>query len=94
MGEQVAGQSLCRSVSGRGKRKGYQVGINPKASGLGCRGCIDLRSLLDLASGFLREQMSGFRDLLRQKPTSLFILLVWSSISMASLMMRYMYWVL
>jgi hypothetical protein len=55
---------------------------------------MDLRSLVDLASGFLREQKRGFHDLLRQKPISLFILLGWSSISMASLTMRSMYWIL
>jgi hypothetical protein len=35
--------------------------------------------------------MRGFHDLLRQKPFSLFILLGWSSILIASLMMRSMY---
>jgi hypothetical protein len=38
----------------------------------------DLRSVVDLAScsgDFLMEQIRGFHDLLRQKPTSLFILL-------------------
>jgi hypothetical protein len=55
---------------------------------------MDLRGLVDLASGFLREQMSGFHELLRQKHNSLFILLEWSSISMASLTMRSMYLVL
>jgi hypothetical protein len=70
------------------------MGIDPMASGLDCRACIDLRNLVDLASGSLREQMSGFHDLLRQKHTSLFILFGWSSISMASLTMRSMYWVL
>jgi hypothetical protein len=39
-------------------------------------------------SRFLREQMRDFHDLLRQNPTSLFMLLGWSSISMASLTMR------
>jgi hypothetical protein len=33
----------------------------------------------------LREQMRLFHDLLRQKPASLFILLGWSLITMASL---------
>jgi hypothetical protein len=37
---------------------------------------------------FFREQMRGFHDLLRQNPASLFILFGWSSISMASMMMR------
>jgi hypothetical protein len=55
---------------------------------------MDLRGLVDPASGFLREQMSGFHDLLRQKPTSLFILLQQSSISVASLTMQSMYWIL
>jgi hypothetical protein len=45
--------------------------------------------LLSCDEGFLRsfrEQMRGFHDLLlRQKPTSLFIMLGWSSISVASL---------
>jgi hypothetical protein len=36
---------------------------------------------------FLMEQMRGFHDLLRQDPTSLFMLLGWSSVSMASLTM-------
>jgi hypothetical protein len=47
-------------------------------------------SKLDRAScygAFLREQMRSFHDLLRQKPSSLFILLGWSAISMASLTM-------
>jgi hypothetical protein len=35
--------------------------------------------------------MRGFYDLLRQKPSSLFISLGWSSISIASLMMQFMY---
>jgi hypothetical protein len=43
---------------------------------------------------FSREQMRGFLDFLRQKPTSLFILLGWSSISVASLTMQSMYQVL
>jgi pimeloyl-ACP methyl ester carboxylesterase len=38
-----------------------------------------------------KEQMRGFRDLLRQKTSSLFIVLGWSSISIASLMMQSMY---
>jgi hypothetical protein len=61
-----------------------QVDIDPVASGLSCRACIHLHSLVDLAScsgGFSREQMRGFHDLLRQKPTSQFILLGWSSVS-------------
>jgi hypothetical protein len=47
---------------------------------------MDLSGLVDLVSSpgsFLREQMRGFHDLLRQNPTSLFILSGWSSISMA-----------
>jgi hypothetical protein len=61
--------------------------------------CEDLRGLVknpDLPScwcGFLRsfrEQVRGFHDLLKQKPSSLFILLGWSSISVTSLMMRSM----
>jgi hypothetical protein len=82
-GEQVAGQSQYRSVSG-GTRKVYEVGIDPIASGLDYRACMDLHGLVDPESGFLREQMSGFHDLLRQKPISLFILLRWSLISMTS----------
>jgi hypothetical protein len=81
-------------MSGGGARKVYGVDIDPIASGLDCRACMDLIGLVDPASGFLREQMSGFHDLLRQKPTSLFILLRWSSISMACLTMRSRYWVL
>jgi hypothetical protein len=97
MGQKVAGQSLCRIVSrGRGgKRQGYRATIDPIASELSCRACIDLRSIADLASctgSFLREQ--SFHDLLKQKPTSLFIWLGWSSIAMASQMMWSMYWVL
>jgi hypothetical protein len=41
--------------------------------------------------GYFRVQIGGFHDLLRQKPSSLFILYGWSSVSMASLMMRSMY---
>jgi hypothetical protein len=77
-----------------GTRKVYLVGIEPIASGLDCRACMDLRGLVDPASHFLREQMRGFHDLLRQKPISLLIFLGWSSISMASPTMRSMYWVL
>jgi hypothetical protein len=36
---------------------------------------MDLRGFVDPASGFFREQMSGFHDLLRQNNTSLFMLL-------------------
>jgi hypothetical protein len=72
--EQVESQSRYRSVSGGGRtRKIYRMGIDPIASGLDCRAYMDLRGLLDPASGFLREQISGFHDLLRQTPTSLFI---------------------
>jgi hypothetical protein len=42
---------------------------------------MDLGSLVGLMSGFLKEQMRGFHDLMRQKPMSLFIFLGWSSIS-------------
>jgi hypothetical protein len=38
-----------------------------------------------------RRFLEGADERLRQKPTSLFILLGWSSISMASLTMRSMY---
>jgi hypothetical protein len=94
MGEQLAGQSLYRSVSVGETRKGYQVSIDPIALGLDCPACVDLHSLVDLALCFFRVQMSGFHDLLRQKPTILFILVRWSSILMASLTMWSMYWVL
>jgi hypothetical protein len=40
------------------------------------------------------EDERGFHDLLRQKPTSLYLLLGWSSISIASLTMQSMYRVL
>jgi hypothetical protein len=43
---------------------------------------------------FLREQMRGSHDLLKQKPTSLYLLLGWSSISMVSLTMLSIYRVL
>jgi hypothetical protein len=77
MGPQVAGQNRNWIMSG-GKRLGYRASNDPIASGLSCRPCIDLRSLVDLASysrGVLRKQMRGFHDLLRQEPTSVFILL-------------------
>jgi hypothetical protein len=48
---------------------GYRSNTDPVASVLSCRACIDLRNLVDLAScsgGFLREQMRGFRYLLRK----------------------------
>jgi hypothetical protein len=61
------------SMSG-GTRKVYQVSIDPISAGLDCQACMVLCSLVDLASGFLREQMSGFHDFLRQKPTYLFIM--------------------
>jgi hypothetical protein len=76
-GDASAGQSRYRFVSGK-RRQGYRASIDPIASGLSCRACIDLRSLVYLAScsgGFLREQMRGFHDLLKQNPISLFILL-------------------
>jgi hypothetical protein len=44
--------------------------------------------LVRLPASFM-EQMRGFHDLLKQKPSSLFILLGWSSISIASLMMYF-----
>jgi hypothetical protein len=56
------------------------------------RGPAENPDMLSCCGGFLRyfrEQRRGFHDLLRQKPSSLFILLGWSSI--ASLMMRSMY---
>jgi hypothetical protein len=62
MGKQVAGQSQYRILSG-GKRQGYRASIDPIALGLSCQTCIDLHSLVDLAScsgGFMREQMRGF----------------------------------
>jgi hypothetical protein len=70
MGEQVAGHSWYRSVLG-GTRKDYREGIDPVALGLNCQACIGLRSLVDVAlysGGFLREQMRGLHDLLRQIP--------------------------
>jgi hypothetical protein len=94
MGKQVAGQSYVRILSGWETRYPYLGGIDPIASGLDCQVCMDLCSLVELVSGFLREQMRGFHDLLRQKPISLFMLLGWCSISVASLTMRSMYWVL
>jgi hypothetical protein len=59
--------------------------------------CTDLRGaaenpdLMSCDGGFLRafrQQMRGFHDLFRQKPSSLFILLGWSSIPVASLMIK------
>lgn len=41
---------------------------------------------------FLREQMRGLNDLLWQNPSSLFILLGQSSISVAFLMLGSLYW--
>jgi hypothetical protein len=72
MGERVAESGIVS--------EGYRASIDPVASWLSYRACIDLRSLVDLAScsgGFMREQMRGFHDLLRQKPTSLFIFVTW-----------------
>jgi hypothetical protein len=40
---------------------------------------------------FLEGADEGFHDLLRQKPTSLFIFFGWSSISMASITTQSMY---
>jgi hypothetical protein len=51
-------------------------------------------SILSCEGVFLRssrEQMRGFHDLIKQKPSSLFITLGWSSISVSSLMMRSMH---
>jgi hypothetical protein len=73
-----------------GKKAGILGEHWPNSLGAKLLRVIDVSSLVDLAScsgGFLREQMRGFHDLLRQNPTSLFMLLGWSSISMASLMM-------
>jgi hypothetical protein len=92
-GRTSSSQSWVRIWMGWEARYHCRAWIDPLASGLDCRACMHLRNLLDLASGFLREQMRCFHDLLRQKPISLFILLGWSSISMASLTMRSMCWV-
>jgi hypothetical protein len=57
-------------------------------------GAMENPALESCEGGFLksfREQMRGLHDLLRQKPSSLFMLMGWSSISTASLMMRSMY---
>jgi hypothetical protein len=50
--------------------------------------------LVSFPEGFLKEQIRGFHDFLRQKPASLSILLGWNSILMASLTMQFMYQVL
>jgi hypothetical protein len=47
--------------------------------------------LLGASLGSLRSQMKGFHDLLREKPTSLLMLLRWSLISIASMMILYIY---
>jgi hypothetical protein len=62
--EHVVSQSRYRGVS-RGTRESYRVCIDSIASGLNCRPCIDLRSLVDLVSCsrcILREQMRSFHD--------------------------------
>jgi hypothetical protein len=55
MGEQVAGQSRYRIVSGGGGEEEARLPSEhgPIASGLNCRACIDLRSLTDLFRRFL-----------------------------------------
>jgi hypothetical protein len=69
-------------VGGRGgiKDQGYQAGIDTVASWQVLPIVYDLHSIVNLTScsDFLREQMRGFHDLLRHKPTCLFILLGWS----------------
>jgi hypothetical protein len=60
----------------------------------GLRGLMENPDVLSCDGGFLRsfrEQMRGYHDLLRQKPSSMFVLLGWSSISVASLMVRSIY---
>jgi hypothetical protein len=76
-GQQEAGQGRYWR-----ERQGYRESKDPVASCLTYQPCLDLRNLVDLTScsgGFLREQMRGFHDLLRQNPTSLFMLLGWNS---------------
>jgi hypothetical protein len=57
-------------------------------------GTTENRDLPSRDGGFqqsFRERMRGFHDLLGQKPFYLLVLLGWSSISIASLMMQSMY---
>jgi hypothetical protein len=60
------------------------VSIDPVA--LGCRACIDLHSLVDLScsGGFLKEQMRGFHDLMRQK-TNLSVHIVGMELNLSGL---------
>jgi hypothetical protein len=54
MGQQVAGKSQIRIVSG-GKRQGYRAGIEPIASELSCRPCISIlffHIYLEFTTGF------------------------------------------
>jgi hypothetical protein len=53
----------------RGEAPVDMLQLDPIASGLDCRACSYLHTFVDLASctrGFLRKQMIGFHDLLRQ----------------------------
>jgi hypothetical protein len=62
-----------------------------RAMCLGLRGPVENTTRESFEGGFLPYftlQMRGFLDLLWQKPSSLFVLLERSSISVASLMMR------
>jgi hypothetical protein len=96
MGNQLRGEGrVCREQVGRLGNQAAESGLEQESFFFGGGGegraserCIDLHSPVDMASclgGFLKEHMRGLHDLLRQNPTSLFILLRWSSILMASL---------
>jgi hypothetical protein len=78
---------VCSHI-GNGKGRGKKL-----ASWRGTRYCDVVRSTQEVWDGvhfpgYFSVHIRGFHDLLRQKPSSLFILYGWSSISMASLMMR------
>jgi hypothetical protein len=75
-------QGKYRRVSG-GLYQGHREGIDTVASRHVLPIVYDLHSLVDLASysgGFLREQVRGFYELVRGRPTSPFVLLGWNSI--------------
>jgi hypothetical protein len=83
-GQETASKGRIRSL-GRGEGKpGYLEVSDPEAADL------TVPETVRPGEIFLREHTRGFLDLLRQNPVSLFMLFGWSSISMASIVIRSM----
>jgi hypothetical protein len=96
---QGACQSKCSCVRGVVKGRVFRGRFtkwakNPGSLVVGDRTVVWPCSLVDqvlFLENYLREQIRGFRDLLRQKPASLLIWLGWNSISQATLTVQSMY---